>query len=44
MQDGGLPNAGLIDHLGEVEWTKLQERFFGIDPNESDKARSSDEN
>jgi hypothetical protein len=29
MQDGGLPSNGLIDHLGDVEWSKLHERFFG---------------
>ncbi|MDH3215588.1 MAG: hypothetical protein OEN01_04745 [Candidatus Krumholzibacteria bacterium] len=29
MQDGGLPAAGLIDHLQEAEWNKLHEKFFG---------------
>jgi glycine cleavage system H protein len=29
MQDGGLPSTGLIDHLGDLEWNRLHERFFG---------------
>jgi len=34
MQDGGLPSDGLIDHLSDLEWEKLQERFFGTEPAE----------
>jgi glycine cleavage system H lipoate-binding protein len=28
MQDGGLPYAGLVEYLNDVEWNKLQETFF----------------
>lgn len=28
MADGGLPYGGLVDHLGDDDWHKLQEAFF----------------